>query len=151
DHDLISEALNTFVGVKGDYTPRNSAEAEYANYSAEEVEQIRNQVSLSALKGLITHMGSLKEGRKALILVSEGYTNSLPPPLRDPDATPPGLDNPAAGDADAGTNDINEDRHVFDADATMQLSLRDVYDLANKNNVAIYAVDPRGLPTSEFD
>ena len=29
--------------------------------------------------------------------------------------------------------------------------MRDVWDLANKNNVAIYAVDPRGLPTSEFD
>ena len=36
----------------------------------EVVEQIRNQVSLSALKGLIIHMGGLKEGRKALILVS---------------------------------------------------------------------------------
>ena len=29
--------------------------------------------------------------------------------------------------------------------------MRDVWDLANKNNVAIYAVDPRGLPVSEFD
>ena len=29
--------------------------------------------------------------------------------------------------------------------------MRDVWDMANKNNVAIYAVDPRGLPTSEFD
>ena len=44
-------------------------------YPAETVEQIRNQVSLSALEGLIIHMGSLKEGRKALILVSEGYSD----------------------------------------------------------------------------
>ena len=36
-------------------------------------------------KALIVHMGSLKEGRKSLILVSEGYTNILPPQLREPD------------------------------------------------------------------
>ena len=32
----------------------------------------------------------------------------------------------------------------------MEDHLRDVWDLANKNNVAIYAVDPRGLATNEF-
>ncbi len=41
------------------------------------------QVSMSAIKSLIVHMGSLKEGRKALILVSEGYTNMVPPQMRD--------------------------------------------------------------------
>ena len=49
----------------------------------ETVERIRNQVSLSAIKGLLTHMGSLKEGRKALLLVSEGFSNYVPPQLRD--------------------------------------------------------------------
>ena len=33
----------------------------------------------------------------------------------------------------------------------LQVDLRDVYDVANKNNVAIYAVDPRGLAVNEFD
>ena len=32
----------------------------------------------------------------------------------------------------------------------MEDDLRDIWDLANKNNVAIYAVDPRGLATNEF-
>ena len=59
--------------------PQNEFEQNYANYPAETVEQIRNQVSLSAIKALIVHMGGLKEGRKALILVSEGYSNILPP------------------------------------------------------------------------
>ena len=117
---------------------------------AEEVERIRNQVSLSALESLISHLGSLKEGRKALILVSEGYSNSLPPQLRDPIAGLPGVDNPAAIDPDAA-NTREEASRTFFADSTMQLSLREVWDLANKNNVAIYAVDPRGLPASEFD
>jgi hypothetical protein len=32
----------------------------------------------------------------------------------------------------------------------MEEDLRDIWDLANKNNTAIYAVDPRGLATNEF-
>jgi VWFA-related protein len=151
DHDLIIRGLSSFVGRKGDYTPRNRLEEQYANYPAETVELIRNQVSLSALKGLIIHMGSLKEGRKALILVSEGYSNTLPPQLRDPIASMPGLDNPQRDDPQAGLNSSAEASRQFFDGSSMELTLREVWDLANKNNVAIYAVDPRGLPTSEFD
>ena len=151
DHDLIMRGLGSFVGRKYDYTPRNPMEEQYANYPAETVELIRNQVSLSALKGFITHMGSLKEGRKALILVSEGYSNTLPPQLRDQVASLPGLDNPVRNDPQAGLNDPREDSRQFFDSSTMTLTLREVWDLANKNNVAIYAVDPRGLPVSEFD
>jgi VWFA-related protein len=151
DHDRVIQGLGSFVGRKGDYTPRNAMEEQYSEYPAETVELIRNQVSLSALKGLITHMGSLKEGRKALILVSEGYSNTLPPQLRDPNASLPGLDNPNRDNPQAGVNDPNEQSRQFFDDATMSLTLREVWDLANKNNVTIYAVDPRGLPVSEFD
>src|SRR5262249_33904683 len=87
NHDAVMRGLQQFLGRKFDYTPRNEFEEKYANYPAETVEQIRNQVSLSAIRSLIVHMGSLKEGRKALILVSEGYTNVLPPQLRDPIAS----------------------------------------------------------------
>ena len=94
DHGRVIRSLDGFVGRKGDYTPRNRLEEQYANYPAEEVERIRNQVSFSAIRALISHMGSLKEGRKALILVSEGYSDTLPPQMRDPIAAMPGLDNP---------------------------------------------------------
>src|SRR5262245_45401643 len=53
DHDLIIRAVGEFVGRKGDYTVKNAMEEQYAHYPAETVEIIRNQVSLSALKGLI--------------------------------------------------------------------------------------------------
>ena len=33
----------------------------------------------------------------------------------------------------------------------MQEDLRQIYQAANRNNVSIYAVDPRGLATNEFD
>jgi VWFA-related protein len=151
NHDLMIQSVGRFVGRKGDYTPQNAMEAQYANYPAEEVERIRNQISLSALEGLITHMGSLKEGRKALILVSEGYSNSLPRQMRDPIASVPGLGNPDVLDANAGRNDQAEESRTFFNDASMNVYLREVFNLANRNNVAIYPVDPRGLPVSAFD
>jgi VWFA-related protein len=150
NHDAVMRALQQFDGRKYDYTPRNQYEEQYAYYPAEIVERIRNEVSMSAMKALITHMGGLKEGRKALILVSEGYSNILPPQLRDPVAALPGLNNPATGDPFAGANSILEDRAQFSAGMDLEADLRDLYNLANRNNVAIYAVDPRGLSAGEF-
>jgi VWFA-related protein len=150
NHDAIMKGLQEFRGRKYDYTPRNEFEERYAYYPTETVEQIRNQVSLSALKSLIVHMGGLKEGRKALILVSEGYTNMLPPQMRDANAQMPGSGNPNAFNPFAGVNDPNEQRAAFLSQTDMESNLREVYDTANKNNVAIYAVDPRGLAVQEF-
>jgi VWFA-related protein len=151
NHSAVMRGLQQFKGRKYDYEPRNQYEETYAHYPAEIVEKIRNQVSLSAIKALIVHMGSLKEGRKALILVSEGYTSILPPQMRNRDATMPGSGNPAYGNPLAGVNDMNEDRASWIAGLDMDSDLREVYDAANRNNVAIYAVDPRGLPGFEFD
>ena len=151
NHSAVARGLNQFLGRKFEYDPKNQFEENYAHYPTEIVEKVRNQVSLSALKALIVHMGSLKEGRKSLILVSEGYTNILPPQMRNRDAQQPGLGNPAAGNPFAGQNDINEDRAAWTAGLDMDSDLREIYDTANRNNVAIYAVDPRGLPGFEFD
>jgi len=151
NHGAVMRGLQQFLGRKFEYEPKNQYEETYAHYPTETVERIRNQVSLSALKALIIHMGTLKEGRKALILVSEGYTNIIPPQMRNADAQQPGLGNPAAFNPQAGANDINEDRAAWSAGLDMQSDLREIYDTANRNNVAIYAVDPRGLATFEFD
>ncbi len=151
NHGAVVRGLEQFQGRKYDYTPRNQFEERYAYYPTEIVERIRNQVSLSALKALIIHMGSLKEGRKALIVVSEGYTNALPPQLRDANAQFRGSGNPNAFNPGVGANDPNEDRYRFFSNLDLESDLREVYDTANRNNVAIYAVDPRGLPGFEFD
>jgi VWFA-related protein len=151
NHDAVMKALQQFTGRKFEYTPKNQFEEQYANYPAETVERVRNQVSMTAIRGLITHMGSLKEGRKALILVSEGFSNMLPPQLRNPIASMPGLGNPSAGNPMAGVGDPNEDRAAWAAGLDLESDLREIYDTANKNNVAIYAVDPRGLAVNEFD
>ena len=91
NHSAVSRGLQRFLGRKYDYEPKNQFEEQYAHYPTETVERVRNQVSLSALKALIIHMGSLKEGRKSLILVSEGYTYMVPPQMRNADAQQPGV------------------------------------------------------------
>jgi hypothetical protein len=94
-------------------------------------------------------MGALKEGRKSLILVSEGFSNTLPPQLRDPVASAPGFDNPFRNDPNAGDTPDEFRRQAFDT-FDMSTDLRDVYDLANRQNVSIYPLDPRGLAGTEF-
>lgn len=150
NHEAAVKAIENFWGRKYDYTPRNDFEEQYANYPTTTVEQIRNQVSLSALKGLVTWLGSLREGRKSVVLVSEGYTEYLPPQMRNPIASMPGLGNPAAGDPTAGVNDPNEQTANFFSQMDVQDDLKLVYSEANRNNASIYAVDPRGLTPFEF-
>ena len=151
DHDQLVRALERFQGRKFDYTPRNALEDRYANYPTEIVERVRRQVSLSALQGLSVKLGALREGRKAIVLVSEGYVAMLPPQMRGSIATMPGVGNPARNNPFAGENNMAEDRAKFMGELDVQSELQRVFDAANRSNTAIYAVDPRGLSTGEFD
>ncbi len=151
NHDAIRRAIEQFVGRKFEYEPKNEFEQKIAYYPTETVEKVRNQISLSAMESLVSHMGGLKEGRKTMILVSEGYSNMLPPQMRNPVASVPGVGNPAAHDPNAGRDDPNEFRAQAFSSFDMQEDLRRIYQAANRNNVSIYALDPRGLATNEFD
>lgn len=150
DHEKIAQAIETFVGRKYDYRPKNDIEQQYANYPAQTIEQIRNQVSLSAIKGLVVHLGGLSEKRKSVIVVSEGYTNILPPQLRDPIASLPGYGNPNRLNPNAGDSTAEQTASFF-ASADLTSDLVNVYNAANRANTAIYTLDPRGLAPSEFD
>lgn len=150
DQTSLIASLRAFEGRKYDYRPRNPFEEQYANYPSQAVETVRNQVTMTALRGTAIRMGSLREGRKALILVSEGFSSLLPPQLRDPNAQMPGFGNPNQYNAGAGNN-IYEERARFTADSELMSDLREVFNTANQQNTAIYALDPRGLSTGEFD
>jgi VWFA-related protein len=147
---LIS-AIEAFKGRKYDYEPKNEFEEKYAYYPAVTVEAIRNQISLSAIRSLVTWLGSLREGRKSVILVSEGYTYNLPAQLADPIAAMPGLGNPAHGRPGEQANDPYATSQRFFKTADMMTDLREVYDAANRANTSIYALDPRGLAAFNFD
>jgi VWFA-related protein len=152
DHAAVTRALRQFEGRKFKYEPRNDIEQNYVfRVSTEQIERIRNDVSLSALEALVVRMGSLKEGRKALILFSEGYTYMVPPQLRSRTAGVTDFDNPARNDPNAGHGSLIEQRYMDRSNFDMYLELRELTGMANRNNVAIYGIDPRGLAGGEFD
>jgi VWFA-related protein len=155
----MATALREFTGRKYDYTPRNEFEERYVHYvSTIEAERIRNQVTLSAIKGLIIRLGGLTEKRKAIVLVSEGFTNVLPAQVNDMIATcngsacgnqPRARPDPIGGATSPAQQRIESQEFFLQAE--MMSDIKMVTDLANRYNVAIYSVDPRGLAPFEFD
>ena len=150
DHAQIVRALQAFKGRKYDYDPRNMFEQQYAYYPTTVVEKIRNDVSLSGLKALAIHLGGLREGRKSIIVLTEGYSDYVPPQLRDESAGGGRLRSTQRYDPFAGDNRLEETSQFFD-DAAMRMNLLYTADIANKNNTSLYMVDPRGLVVYEYD
>ena len=152
NHQAIINAVSQFTGVKYEYQARNQFEARYNNYPTEIVERVRNDVSLSALRGLMIRLGGLREGRKSVLLLSEGYSNYVPPQLRSHNAEMP-VDpaiNPSRLDPFAGENSY-EETYAFFRGSEILGDLRYIYQTANRFNTSIYTVDPRGLAVFEFD
>ena len=72
DHDAILQTIQRFEGRRGDYTPRNPIEEEHIKQMGSP-EPIRHAVVRDALTGLAVRLGSMREGRKSVIFVSEGF------------------------------------------------------------------------------
>jgi VWFA-related protein len=148
NHESIASAIMRFEGRKFDYTPRNSYEEKYAMYPAEGVEYIRAQVTLSAVRALAVHMGSLREGRKAVLFVSEGLTYNMAPTItnpNDPYARPGRPTDPMIGGG------YTQSSREFFKETEMLTDLKYVFDAANRANTSIYTLDPRGLAPFEYD
>src|SRR5213078_2785546 len=73
DRDAVRHAIETFDGRKGDYEPRNAFERDFIAGAPARVDQVRAQVATSALNALAVHIGKLNDGRKSILLVSEGF------------------------------------------------------------------------------
>lgn len=149
DKAALIGAIEKFEGRKFDYRPRNPMEERYAYYPATVVERLRNQLTMGALKAAAFRMGALREGRKSVIFVSEGFTSTLPPQLADPVSGMPGLGNPARGRTTPDT--AQADRTEFYNTVDLNNEMRDVFEVANRQNTSIYPVDPRGLGAFEYD
>jgi VWFA-related protein len=73
DRDRVRQVLETFEGRQGDYTPRSEYERNLIGGTPARIEQVRAQVTISALNALAVHLGSINsEARKTLVVVSEG-------------------------------------------------------------------------------
>ena len=152
NHQSVINTIEKFEGRKYNYDPINELERAYVyKLTPDVIERLRRQVSLTAIRGVSTKLGSLREGRKSLILVSEGYSALLPPQMRSDMAGGFGDPGRATRDPFAGDNNPLEERAQFTAMTDLLQELQDVFAAANRNNTAIYAVDPRGLSTGEFD
>ncbi len=152
NHQGVINAVERFEGRKYKYEPVNAIEQNYVyKLTPDAIEMIRRQVTFTALRGICTKLGSLREERKSLILISEGYNSMLPPQMRS------NLPGAMAGAGDitrdpfAADNNPLEDRARFSADLDMSREMQDVWDACNRNNTSIYAIDPRGLAVGAFD
>jgi VWFA-related protein len=101
DREKVEKRIRAFYGRRGDHTPKYPVEEEHLRHPLD-IERIRREIVTSSLEGLAIHLGGIKQGRKTVIFVSEGF------PLAVED-------------------------------------VRDLYQAANRANVAFYPVDPRGL------
>jgi VWFA-related protein len=157
NREELATGIRGFAGRKYDYTARNQFEENYVHYvSTIEAERIRNDVTLTALKALIVRLGGLTERRKAIILISEGYTNTLPPQMIDQVATCNGglcgnQPRPRPDPIAPGPAQSRMESQEFFLQTDLLSDLRRVYEMANRYNTAIYAVDPRGLTPFETD
>jgi VWFA-related protein len=151
DHQSVIRALTRFEGRKFNYQPRHAVEAQYAHYPAESIERVRRQVSLTALESLAVKLGVLREERKAVIVVSEGYSAQLPPALRDPVGGFKGAgEAPRTSFSREGTDD-SDYRADMEAAGDIQSDMEGLLRAASRSNTAMYPVDPRGLALGEFD
>jgi VWFA-related protein len=73
DRSELLQKIRKLTGRFGEYVPVRSA-AEEAMLEHGDVGRLRSEVTISALKAAAVHLGSLKQGRKAIVFVSEGLT-----------------------------------------------------------------------------
>src|SRR4051812_25948272 len=132
NRNSLIESINHFEGRKGNYEPRNEFEERYACYPTVTVERIRDDVTMGALRAAAARLGSMREGRKSIIFVSEGFIATLPPQVNDPVAA-----NPRVGNRSTPGQEVTDPRaqsQAFFDSVDLVSRMRDVYDTANRNN-----------------
>ncbi len=71
DRRALADAIHHLQGRRGVYTPPRSMAEEEQLAQPRYIEAIRAQVTASAVEGAAIHLGTLRDGRKSIILVSE--------------------------------------------------------------------------------
>ena len=82
DRRELAEQVRRLKGRRGVYVPPRSVMEEGHLQNMRDIEGIRAQITASALRAALLHLGSLREGRKSLIFISESLG-----PLRDQTST----------------------------------------------------------------
>jgi VWFA-related protein len=78
DKQTILDAIAGFNGRRGDYGPRSAFEEKFISRDPATAAVSRAQVVTAALQALAARLGARHQGRKALILISEGFSPAAP-------------------------------------------------------------------------
>ena len=76
--EQLQEQIQAFTGRKGDYTPTTSFERNFMSRASGPAAASRTQIVSAALQSLAVRIGGLREGRKTLVVISEGFSSALP-------------------------------------------------------------------------
>ena len=135
---------------------------ETANIAQELIDRRRERKTLDAIEDLIIHLEGIREERKFVILLSEGWRlprrddrlgrtigNNVP-------RTPPvgvGVDGRLTTGPPTGTQDFErcERERLRLAAEDLEQDFRTLLQRANRANVSFYTVDPRGLAVFDED
>jgi VWFA-related protein len=71
DRRDLADHVHKLLGRQGVYLPPRSGIEEAQLYQMRDIERLRSQVTASALESTIMFLGQIKEGRKAIIFVSQ--------------------------------------------------------------------------------
>jgi len=71
DRQELADQVRKLRGRQGIYVPARSAVEEAQLYQMRDVERLRSEVTASALESTIAFLGQIKEGRKAILFVSQ--------------------------------------------------------------------------------
>jgi hypothetical protein len=125
----------------------------------EMIDRRREKMTLDALEELVTFVRGVREERKAILVVTEGWrlfgrnaalmnetSNGVPgvPPIGVDPATGK-LSTRGSSDPRVARSDCDRDRMTLSQSDHEQQFLR-LLDEANRANASFYPVDPRGLP-----
>ena len=145
DRRALADRIHTLQGRRGIYLPPRSAaeeaQLEVVNWRPEAVEGFRAQVSVSAIKAAAAHLGTLREGRKTMIVVTEALSAWNPGR---------GMRGGSAMDARAGTGPVPPmpAGPAMRREQDDQNTARDMVRTVNDSNTAVHVLDPRGLEVS---
>ena len=142
------------------YPPEDGERTAVSRIAREMINRRREKMTLDALEDLVMHLQGLREERKAIFAVTEGWA------LYRPDSTlarqsrgrVPGPPQVGVGPdgrlrtGDTGRGPVGLDMYRCDQDRIRlaqedhEQQFRRLLDTANRANASFYPIDPRGLP-----
>jgi VWFA-related protein len=149
------------------YPPLSGDRGGQSDLAQEMIDRRRERLVLESLHDLVTYLGGIREERKAILTITDGWQLYRPNPglqrLRTDPTT--GLQDPVPGQEPIGVgpdgrlrrsphsmNSGGAQKYDCDSDRLALASMdneryfRDLLELANRWNSSFYPIDPRGLP-----